>query len=129
MRTRRAGRSSSHQSLDFLRVGRAATDDAVGSKRKNIAPAVDRDCASFRREGPPFDCIIGLVENDVIDLVGSESRNFDGSVDQNQVFEFDLEFIEVPFAFLAQAVDGQPENPLLGFAQMLGSNARRPREP
>jgi len=85
----------------------------VRSKGEDIAHSRDGHGPRIRNKGSRFDRLHLLANNDLIHLIEREAGNFDRSVDEDEFFELDLERIEIPFAFLRQAIDGKAKNSLL----------------
>ena len=59
----------------------------------------------------------------MIDLVGRETADFNGRVDENELVELQPQRLEVPFALLRQPVDRQPKKPPFAVVEMTDPDA------
>ena len=94
-------------------IGRGGTHRRAARRRPHHA----------RGKRTLFNRVLFIVENDLIDLAQGEAGDLDRRVGEDQLLEFDFEFGEIPLAFLAQAIDRQPQGPLLRLRQMIHADA------
>lgn len=113
-----------HHALEGLRIGRVGADDAMRPQLEDIAEPRDRRGGGLRLERPLLRSLGPLAEKDLVDLVESESRHLDRPIRHNELLELKLQGVEIPLAFLAQAVHRQPEHALLLRVQVIDANAR-----
>ena len=83
-----------------------------------------RDGVSLGRERTLLDCVSGVAKDDLVDLVGSEAGDLDRCVVEDQLFELDLERVEVPLAFFAETIGGEAHDVLHLLAQVFHPDAR-----
>src|SRR5271154_3825480 len=93
-------------------------------QREDIAEPRDRRCQWLRLERPLLQPLRPVAEKDLVDLVESESRNLDRRIRYNELLELNLQGVEVPPAFLAQAVHRKPKHALLLRVQVIDANTR-----
>ena len=94
-------------------------------ERKNIAWAGDRDSISLRCERPLLNGVVRFAEDDLVDLIESETGDFDRGVGQDQLFELNLQFVEVPLALLPKPIGGEAQDALVLLAQIFDPDTRR----
>ena len=128
VRMSRAGRVALHQPPERLRVGRAAAHEAVRSELKDVARASDGDRIGLGRKRALLDRLACFAEKDLVDFVEGKAGDLDRGVVKDQLLELNLELVEVPLALFSEAVDGEAQNALVGFAQMLHPDAGRTTE-
>ncbi len=87
-----------------------------------------RDGVSLGRERTLLDCVSGVAKDDLVDLVGSEAGDLDRCVVEDQLFELDLERVEVPLAFFAETIGGEAHDVLHLLAQVFHPDARHAAE-
>ena len=101
-----------HQPPERLGVGGAAASETVRAELKDVAYASDCDSVSLGREGALLNRLARVAENDLIDLVGGEAKDSDWSIAKDQLFELDLERVEVPLAFFVETIGGEAHDVL-----------------
>jgi hypothetical protein len=79
--------------------------------------------AGLRRQRGAFDAIVRIERENMIDLVGCETADFNRRVNENELVELQPQRLEVPFAILRQPVDRQPEKPPFALVEMTDPNA------
>jgi hypothetical protein len=115
------------QSSQNLGIGRVAAHDAMQNKLENIPDPGDCDCG-VGLERPLLQSIADVAENHMIDLGRREPGDLNWRIRQDQLFELDLQRVEIPLSLFRQAIDRQSEDALLVWAQMLDTHARDPIE-
>ena len=96
---------------------------------KHISNAGDRNRSIVWPQRPLLDRSRDIGNDDLVDLVDREARDLDGRLFEDQFLEFDLELVEIPFAFFCEPVDGEPQHTLLLLVQMADLNAGDAIEP
>ena len=79
--------------------------------------------AGLGRGRGAFDAVLRIERENLIDLVGRETADFNRRVDENELVELQPQRLEVPFALLRQPVDRQPEKPPFAVVEMTDPDA------
>src|ERR1700730_10604747 len=96
---------------------------------KDVADAGDRNRVFFWPERSLLDPLRPVGDYDLVDLVRREARHLDRRFFKDQLLEFDLQLVEIPFAFFRKPVGGESEDALLFVVQMAHLNAGDAIEP
>ena len=74
---------------------------------KDIANTGGRNRTIIWRERPLLDCLRIVGNDDLVDLVEGETRDLDRCIFEDQLPEFDLELVEIPFTLFREPIDGE----------------------
>ena len=98
-------------------------DQAMGPEQEQITDPSDRGDTGQGCKFAGFASILVAADYELIDLVKTKPGNLDGRVSDNEFLKFSFQFGNVPNTFLSQSIDGQSEQPLLRFVQVIYANA------
>jgi hypothetical protein len=79
---------------------------------ENVPEASDCDGASLGHERTLLHRVPGVTEDDLVDLIGGEAGDLDRCIVEDQLFELDLERVEIPLALFAETIGGDPPSRL-----------------
>jgi len=79
---------------------------------KNVADAGGCGRTFIWRQRPLLDRVRFPADYDLVDLVEREARNLDRRFFEDQLLKFDLQLIEIPFAFLREPINREAEEAL-----------------
>ena len=93
------------------------------AEQEYIAGPETATASAVRLERAGLESASLVAEQNVVDFFESEARDLDRRVDENQLLELDLQRVEIPLPFLAQAIDREPQHPEFVAAEMADANA------
>jgi hypothetical protein len=98
----------------------------MGTELEHVAQFCDRRRERFRFKRPLFESIGAVPKDNLVDLVRREPSDLDQRVGDDQLFELDLQRVEVPLALFRETIDRKPKHALLFRAQVSDADAREP---
>ncbi len=118
-------RAFAHETAQNGGVRGVAASEVVRAEPVKVAEAGHGFHAGLGRERGAFDAVVRIERENLIDLVGRETADFNRRIDENELVELEPQRLEVPFALLRQPVDRQPEKPSFAVVEMSDPDARQ----
>src|ERR1700722_6175085 len=105
-----------HKTLQDLLIGRIAASDPMAAESERVfKPGNGRD-GRVRRKWTLFYRIFVAGKENLIDLAERKAGDLDWRPRDDQLLEFNFEFVEIPLPLFRQAIERQTQQPLLIFA-------------